>query len=226
MLTNALSPGVRPPLGPDAAFPIAFAANVRQPNFPLWKRSFASRRAQRAHRLPHSHVPVSPRTFREFLMRARFIIVSAAALVLAATSPARSHHPSGTGTSSTGGPIVTIPGTTLQQGASAAYFVFEHFSFDELSNAALEAAAERDEHAHSLATLDAPALGYAYGLTDRLMVSVQLPYVVRTGIREANSGRLLTPKASALWVMSHWVHCTLRKVPMQQRPRLNFPART
>ncbi len=106
--------------------------------------------------------------------------------MLAATSPAMSHHPSGTGTSSTGGPIVTIPGTTLQKGGSALYFVFEHMSFDELSDAVLEAAAEKDQHAHSLATLESPALGYSYGLTDRVMVSVQLPYVVRTGIREAS----------------------------------------
>ena len=119
-------------------------------------------------------------------MHTRYVIISAGALLLAATSPAMSHHPSGTGTSSTGGPIVTIPGTTLQKGASALYLIFEHISFDELSDAVLEAAAEKDQHAHSLATLESLALGYSYGLTDRLMVSVQLPYVVRTGIREAN----------------------------------------
>ena len=120
-------------------------------------------------------------------MHTRFITISAGALVLAATSPALSHHPSGTGTSSTGGPIVTIPGTTLQKGASALYLIFEHISFDELSDAVLEAAAAKDQHAHSLATLESPALGYSYGLTDRVMVSVQLPYVVRTGIREAST---------------------------------------
>ena len=78
------------------------------------------------------------------------------------------------------------PGTTLQKGASALYVIFEHISFDELSNAVLEAAAARGEHAHSLATLESPALGYSYGLTDWVMVSVELPYVVRTGIREAS----------------------------------------
>jgi hypothetical protein len=119
-------------------------------------------------------------------MKARWIIISAVTLAFAATSPAMSHHPSGTGTSSTGGPIVTIPGTTLQKGASAAYVVFEHFSFDELSDSVLEAAAARHEHAHSLATLESPMLGYSYGLTDRLMVSAILPYVARTGIREAS----------------------------------------
>ena len=119
-------------------------------------------------------------------MHIRIVTISAGVLVLAATAPAMSHHPSGTGTSSTGGPIVTIPGTTLQQGASALYVIFEHVSFEELSDAVLEAAAARHEHAHSLATLESPALGYSYGLTDRLMVSLQLPYVVRTGIREAS----------------------------------------
>ena len=83
---------------------------------------------------------------------------------------------------------MTIPGTTLQKGASALSLVFEHISFDELSDAVLEAAAARDESAHSLATIESPALGYAYGVTDRLMVSFQLPYVVRTGIREAGGG--------------------------------------
>ena len=83
------------------------------------------------------------------------------------------HHPSGTGTSSTYGPIVTIPGTKLQKGASALYLVFEHVSFDERSDTVLEAAAVRHEHAHSLATLESPALGYSYGLTDRLMVSAR-----------------------------------------------------
>jgi hypothetical protein len=113
------------------------------------------------------------------------LIIAAVALALAA-SPAHSHHPAGTGTSTTGGPIVTIPGTTLQQGASALYFVFEHTSFDELNDVVLKAAAARDEHAHSLASVENPSLGYSYGLTDRLMVSVLLPYVMRTGIREAS----------------------------------------
>ena len=40
------------------------------------------------------------------------------------------------------------------KGGSALYFVYEHNSFDELSNAVLEAAAEGNEHVHSLATME------------------------------------------------------------------------
>jgi hypothetical protein len=106
-------------------------------------------------------------------------------MLCAVTTPVFAHHPSGTGTSTTGGPIVTFPGTTLEQGASAFALIFEHISFEELSDAVLEAAAAKDEHAHSLGSVESPSLAYAYGVTDRLSVALQLPYVIRTGIREA-----------------------------------------
>ena len=169
-------------------------------------------------------------------MQIRFVTISAGALVLAATSPALSHHPSGTGTSSTGGPIVTIPGTTLQQGKGPFYLVFEHYSFDELSDTVLEGAAARDEHTHSLATLESAALGYSYGLTDRLMVSVLLPYVVRTGIREAHHHHeepaVATPTALATSPcsantasMAKTPDCKPRFSPASRR-RLERPAST
>ena len=47
------------------------------------------------------------------------------ALVLTTSAPA--HHPSGAGSGGGAGPIVTIPGTTLEQGQSAAAIVFDAF---------------------------------------------------------------------------------------------------
>jgi hypothetical protein len=131
-------------------------------------------------------------------MHIRIVTISAGAIMLAAISPAMSHHPSGTGTSSTGGPIVTTPGTTLQKGASALYLVFEHISFDELSDTVLEAAAARHEHAHSLATLESPMLGYSYGLADRLMVSALLPYVVQPTSARRVITTMRQPKSTLL----------------------------
>ena len=72
-------------------------------------------------------------------------------------------HPSGTGISATGAAIVTIPGTTLQKGSSALDLILfrTHFRSNELSDAVLEAVAAQKQHAHSLATLASPALGYS-----------------------------------------------------------------
>ena len=100
--------------------------------------------------------------------------------------PAAAHHPTGITSTRSGGPIVTIPGTTLQQGAFSAFVNFENTSFDALSDAVLEAAAGRHDHVHSLGTIQSPSTGFAYGVTDRLMLSLILPYVVRTGIREGH----------------------------------------
>lgn len=105
-------------------------------------------------------------------------------LLLAASGPAFSHHPSGITSSGTSGPIVTIPGTTLAKGVSVAFFSFQLVSFDELGDAVLEAAAEADKDVHSLNSIETPSLGLAYGLTDRLMFMLQLPYVAQTTIRE------------------------------------------
>jgi hypothetical protein len=71
------------------------------------------------------------------------------------------------------------------KGSATAWLAFEHISFDELSDAVLEQGAAAHEHVHSLRSIESPAGGLAYGFTDRLMASLQLPYVIRTGIREA-----------------------------------------
>lgn len=117
----------------------------------------------------------------------RFACCAAASVgfLLIGSSAAFSHHPSGISNSGTSGPILTIPGTTLMKGSVAAWLAFEHISFEELSDAVLEQGAAAHEHVHSLRSIESPAGGVAYGLTDRLMVSLQLPYVIRTGIREA-----------------------------------------
>ncbi len=115
----------------------------------------------------------------------RLRIAACAGLALFATaSPALAHHPSGVSGSGNSGPIVTIPATTLDKGAINAWLAFEHISFEELSDAVLKAAALKDEHVHSLASLESPMVGLSYGVTNWLMVSLQLPYVIRTGIRE------------------------------------------
>jgi hypothetical protein len=119
-------------------------------------------------------------------MQKTFCTAALTGAALVVVSPAvLAHHPSGFTSSVTSGPIITNPGTTLDAGSIAAWLAFQYISFDELSDAVLERGAAKDQHVHSLSTIQSPSVGLTYGFTNRLMVSLQLPYVIRTGIREA-----------------------------------------
>ena len=108
--------------------------------------------------------------------------VACAFLALVLATFAFAHHPSGAGSSGGAGPIVTIPGTTLEQGQSAAAIVFEFQKFNPLSDAQLTVPG----HPHSLDAILAPSLVYSYGITNDLMLSLRIPYVRRTNLREGH----------------------------------------
>ena len=112
----------------------------------------------------------------------RNIALSAGTTALLLLTPAFAHHPSGAGSAGQAGPIVTIPGTTLEKGDSSAAVVFEMIKFNALSDAQLAVAG----HPHSLDTLLATSLFYSYGVTNDLTLTLRLPFVRRTDIREGH----------------------------------------
>jgi hypothetical protein len=112
----------------------------------------------------------------------RPIALSAGLTALLLATSAQAHHPSGAGSAGGAGPIVTIPGTTLEKGESSAAVVFEYVGLNALSDAQLAASG----HPHSLDAIFAPSLLYAYGITDDLTLTLRLPYVRRTNIREGH----------------------------------------
>ena len=112
----------------------------------------------------------------------RTIALSAGATALLLATPAIAHHPSGAGAAGGAGPIVTTPAETLEKGHSSAAVVFEYLKFKALSDAVLATAG----HPHSLDAILAPSLVYAYGVTDNLTLSLRLPFIRRTGIREGH----------------------------------------
>jgi hypothetical protein len=119
-------------------------------------------------------------------MAIRFTIAAGAALLLAA--PASAHHPSAISGAGGAGPLNTISATTLDQGQSALSSIYEFIHFGGLSDTALTAGALLSgDHAHSIKTVESVAVTYAYGVTNDLTVSVRLPWIRRTGIREARS---------------------------------------
>jgi len=112
----------------------------------------------------------------------RSIALGAGLTALLLTTSAHAHHPSGAGSAGGAGPIVTIPGTTLEKGHSSAAIVFEYVGFNALSDAQLAVSG----HPHSLDAIFAPSLFYSYGITDDLTLTLRAPFVRRTNIREGH----------------------------------------
>lgn len=117
-----------------------------------------------------------------------------AAIALSFSTSAIAHHPGGPGNSGGSGPINTISASTLAAGSGVFGIVVDHTSLDPLSDATLGAAAvdaalagEDHAHVHSLDALRSASLNLAYGITNDLMISVRLPHVVRTDIREGHA---------------------------------------
>src|SRR3954465_12960496 len=117
------------------------------------------------------------------LLRFRELLLGTT-ITLTLTAPANAHHPGGTSNASEAGPIYTIPATTLGQGQVAAFVVYEFIRLGNLDNFTLATAAGQHQHVHSIGTISSAAIGGAFGITDDLMVSVRMPYVDRTDIRE------------------------------------------
>jgi hypothetical protein len=116
----------------------------------------------------------------------RRIAFYSGALTLLLASPAFAHHPGGA--SNTGGavPLFTIAATTLEAGHGAVAFMYEYIKFGGLGDAQLIDAAGKHIHAHSIGTIQTPIAAASYGVTDDVMVSVRVPYVLRTDIREGH----------------------------------------
>jgi hypothetical protein len=113
-------------------------------------------------------------------------LAGAGACLALLASPASAHHPAAVSGSGGAGPINTISATTLGQGQSAASVTYEYINFGGLSDADLIAGAlASGSHVHSISTIEAIALSYAYGITKDFTVSLRLPWIRRTGIHEA-----------------------------------------
>ena len=118
------------------------------------------------------------------MLRLSFAGALAAAAAMLAPSSSSAHHPGGAGNSSGAGPVVTFPATTLDQGQAAAFVIYDYIRLYGLSDADLIRAASRHEHAHSIKSVESTAVGGAFGVAENFTVSLRLPFVLRTDIRE------------------------------------------
>lgn len=82
------------------------------------------------------------------------------------------------------GAITTLTALTLPKGVSVIGFESQTLSNNEIGDIDLVYFAEQDENVHSVASVNNFSLNAAIGLTDNLTVGANLPYVIRSGIRE------------------------------------------
>ena len=113
-------------------------------------------------------------------------------VAVAIATPASAHHAGGIGNALGAGPIITDPASTLDEGHSVAAVTLDYQSLGGLSTqtllnatSAMPPDSPESNNVHDLRTIQAYALSYAYGVTNDFTVAVRLPYVRRTGIREA-----------------------------------------
>lgn len=119
-------------------------------------------------------------------MQIKRVIAMVGALVAGICGTAFADHPTVGFSTDVSGPIITIPATTFPGGSGAVALLVEYVNFNAFSNAELARIAGQNIEAHSVDYLLSPSIGVGYGLTDDLTLSLRLPYVLRTDIREGH----------------------------------------
>lgn len=118
----------------------------------------------------------------------RKLIGYGAALLLPAmaSAPAMAHHVTVPGPANATGAIVTISPDTQRRGDLVLATDLYVEDYEAFRDEELIAFAEDDiEDVHNTDTAYIATLSAEYGVTDRLSVNLALPFVIRTGIREA-----------------------------------------
>lgn len=133
----------------------------------------------------------------------RFNLLAGAALAVLA-SPALADHAGPSGVASGSGLDVFAP-DTLDEGHAAIGLRILYTRPDHRSDAELEALAAEHIHAHNTDYNLNTSAGVAYGVTHRLTVSAELPYVRRDDLREgehSHSGGIATSAVERLGTVS------------------------
>lgn len=116
----------------------------------------------------------------KFARGASLAALSAACLA----SPALAHHTGPTGIGSNGGGLSVQGPDTLEAGKAAAGLQITWLRSEQRSASELAALAALDVHAHDTDYTATGVVGLAYGLTNRLTLTAELPFVRRTNLRE------------------------------------------
>jgi hypothetical protein len=101
------------------------------------------------------------------------------------STPALADHSGPTGIGGNGASLNVLSPNALERGKASLGFRLTYTRPDQRSDAELAALAGEHVHAHNTDYNLTAAIGAAYGITDRLTISAELPYVRRDGLRES-----------------------------------------
>ena len=113
--------------------------------------------------------------------------VLAVAGILFFAGMASAHHPSGGVGLGQAGPIRTTPATTLSDGMLSFAIQAEFIDLDSFSDSELLGFSGQGKDVHTADSVFHTVLGIGYGITDKLTVSLNIPYEQVNNIREAHS---------------------------------------
>lgn len=106
-------------------------------------------------------------------------------IILNYASQALADHASASFETGSAGAIMTVPGATLAKGKIVAGVGIQLIKFDEISDERLETLGAINQEVHSVESLLKMSMNFAYGISDKLTVGINLPYVERSDVREA-----------------------------------------
>jgi hypothetical protein len=128
-----------------------------------------------------------PRARAANSFRARMAVAALSTCAVLAPA-AHADHPTVAFGSETSGPINTISAIALPRGKLAFGMRHEFIDREPVSEARLASfGAAGVSGVHSLDAINSASVAFAYGVTDRFSLSVRLPWVSRSDIREASS---------------------------------------
>lgn len=117
--------------------------------------------------------------------------------------PSKAHH-GGEGGLGGGvgiaGPIVTIPAYALPKGDKFVSFITNYINADNYSNNALKQIGKRGENYDVVENSLTPSLTFGLGITNKLSLSAQVPYVFKFGIRTVQGTPDVNSAGNALGV--------------------------
>ncbi len=120
-------------------------------------------------------------------MKAFFGRIAVIVCMVSAAGAVWAHHPAGGAGTAQSGPVATIPTSSVQKGSWLVTMQSEYLALKPFSDDDLRRLAANGEDPHRFDSVFHASLGLGHRLSDDVAVTLQLPYVHISNIRESHA---------------------------------------